>query len=160
VLGNYVTAHGQTFVANGNRVMAMKALMVIGGGGHFNWTVQVLDGGPNGTPVGPSRTTRTVVDSEYYPVIVTWGANDVQVVPGNTYYYKLTRAEGMNGYHVVQNNYAAGNYFENDTPMPSVDFMGLVVCATYTNSGPAGTLTGVVRDLSAMPISGVVVTVN
>ena len=38
--------------------------------------------------------------------------------------------------------------------------MGLVVCATYTNSGPTGTLTGNVRDAASQPLSGAVVTVG
>lgn len=160
VLGNWAATHGQTFVATGNRIVALKAFMIVGGGAHFYWTAQILEGGPNGTPIGPPRTTRLVVDLEYYQLVLKWGINDVQVVPGRTYFLKITRAEGINAYRVDQNNYASGSYFENDSAVPGVDLMGLVVCATYTNSGPTGTLTGNVRDATSQPLSGVVVTVG
>ncbi len=157
-LGNWAPSHGQTFVATGNRIVGLKAYMAAGTN-HFYWTAQILEGGPNGTPVGPPRTTRLLAELEFYQVLVKWGINDVQVVPGRTYYFRITRAQGINAWHVGSNNYLAGDYYEDDAPVPGVDLMGLVVCAGYTNSGPTGTLTGSVRDPASNPLTGAQVTI-
>jgi hypothetical protein len=157
VLGNWTASHGQTFVATGNRVIALKAFMAAGFNVHFYWTVQILEGGPNGTPIGPPRSTRVLVDGEYFPILVTWGVNDVQVVPGRTYYFRVTRTEGVNVYRVNRDNYPDGNYFENDVSVPGAELMGLVVCADYIDAGPVGTLTGFVHDTDNNPLPGALV---
>lgn len=158
-LGTWTASHGQTFVATGNRIIALKAFMAAGYGVHFYWTAQILEGGPSGTPMGPPRSTRLLVDGEYYPILVKWGVNDVQVVPGRTYYFKITRDTGVNVYRVNRDNYGGGNYFENGTPVPGSELMGLVVCGTFTNSGPVGALAGLVRDAQNNPLGGALVSV-
>ncbi|MBI5386756.1 MAG: carboxypeptidase regulatory-like domain-containing protein [Verrucomicrobia bacterium] len=159
LLGNWTASHGQTFVATGNRVVAVKAMMAAGFGVHYYWTAQVLEGGPGGTPIGPPRSTRLFVDGEYYPILVKWGVNDVQVVPGRTYFLQISHSEGLNAYRVNRDNDPTGHYFEYETPVPGAELMGLVVCANYTNAGPTGTLTGFVRDATNNPLAGAVVSV-
>jgi hypothetical protein len=151
-LGNWTASHGQSFVATGNRVVAMKAMMAAGYNVHYYWTAQILEGGPNGTPLGPARSTRLMVDGEYFPILVKWGMNEVQVVPGRTYYFRITVAGGVNVWRINRDNYPLGNYYENDVSAPGAELMGLVVCAGYTNNGPLGGLSGVVRDVANQPI--------
>ena len=158
-LGNWAASHGQTFVATGNRIVAMKALMAAGFNVHHFWTVQILEGGPNGTPIGPARSTRLHLDTEYYPILVKWGVNDVQVVPGHTYFLKITRDEGINVFRVNANNYGLGNYFQDGASVSGSELMGAVLCSTYTNAGPSGLLTGFVRTTNALPLAGALVSV-
>ena len=156
-LGQWASSHGQSFVATGNRVVAVKALMAAGYGVSYYWTAQIHEGGPGGPSIGPPRSTRTLVDSEYFSILVKWGINDVQVVPGRTYYLRITRPGGLNVFRVNRDNDPGGNYFENDTAVPGAELMGVVVCATYTNAGPTGTLAGAVRTAEGGPLRGAVV---
>ena len=159
-LGNWVASHAQTFVATGNRVIGVKAFMTQGYLAHFYWTVQILEGGPNGTAVGPARSSRNMIDTEYSNIIVKWGVNDVQVVPGKTYCFRVTAPSGCNVYRVNRDNYPNGNYFENDAAVAGSELMGLVLCGTFTNAGPAGTLAGWVRDTNNAPLGGSLVSVG
>ena len=158
-LGKWTASHGQTFVANGNRIVAMKAAMAAGLGVHHYWTAQILEGGPNGVPIGPPSTSRLHLDQEYYSLLVRWGVNDVQVEPGRAYYLKITRDQGLNAYRVNRNNYPAGHYHENGNSIPGAELMGMVVCGTFTNSGPTGTLSGEVLDASATVLGGATVSI-
>jgi hypothetical protein len=144
-LGNWADFHGQTFVATGNRVIALKAYLAAGFGVAHYWTAQILEGGPNGAALGPPRSTRVHLDAEYYQLLITWAANEVPVVPGRTYFLKISRSGGINAWLLNRNNYTGGNYFEGAASVPGAELMGLVVCGTFTNSGPSGTLAGSVR---------------
>ncbi len=156
-LGTWTASHGQTFVATGNRVVALKAMMAAGYNVHYYWTAQIYEGGPGGTPIGPPRSTRLMVDGEYFPILVKWGINEVQVVPGRTYYFRITVVGGVNVWRVNRDNYPNGNYYQNDVSVPGAELMGLVVCGSYTNAGPLGTLAGTVCDSGNHPLGGVVV---
>ncbi|HEY5914009.1 MAG TPA: carboxypeptidase-like regulatory domain-containing protein [Verrucomicrobiae bacterium] len=158
-LGTWTASHGQTFVARGNRIVAVKGMMAAGYNVHYYWTAQVFEGGPTGTPIGPARSTRLMVDGEYFPILVKWAVNEVQVVPGRTYYLRITATGGLNVWRVNRNNYANGNYYQNDVAVSGSELMGLVVCASYTNAGPLGQLSGSVRDAGNNPIGGAVVSV-
>lgn len=138
-LGTSASYFGQTFVANANRIVACKAQATTGFGNHMRWSAQILQGGPNGSPIGPAKTSREMVSDEYHSVILTWGINDVPVTPGNTYFLKIWNADGggMNTYHCNMNNYAGGVYYENSNPISSLDLKGLVVAASV---GPPPTV--------------------
>ena len=131
-LGTSSSYFGQTFVANASRIVACKAQATTGFGNHMRWSAQILQGGPNGSPIGPTKTSREMVSDEYHPIIVTWGINDVPVTPGNTYFLKIWNAAGgnMSTYHCNTNNYAGGVYYENSNPISSLDLKGLVVAAS------------------------------
>jgi hypothetical protein len=158
-LGTWTASHGQTFVATGNRVVALKTFLALGFDVHYYWTAQIYEDGPGGAPVGPPRSSRLMVDGEYFPILVKWALSDVQVVPGRTYYLRTTVTGGANVWRLNRNNYPGGNYYENDVSVPGAEMMGLVVCAGYTNAGPLGTLSGTVLDTSNHPLGGAVVTV-
>lgn len=153
-LGQWATFHGQTFTATGDRVIAVKVFLAAGFGVQNYWTVQVHDGGPGGPPIGPPRTSRLHLDQEYIQLLITWGVNDVQVVPGRTYFLKITRAGGLNAFRVNRNNYGPGSYYENSAPVPGSELMGLVVCASRAPAGPTGRLRGTVRDTAEQPAPG------
>lgn len=83
--------------------------------------------------------------------MITWGTNDVPVVPGQTYMLKIWRDQpnGMNAYHVINNNYAGGQYYEGTTALPGYDLHGWVCCMDYgppppihITSGPTVTAVG------------------
>ena len=154
VLGNWTASHGQTFVATGNRVIGINAFLAAGFGVHHYWTVQIRQGGPGGTPIGPPRSSRLHLDVEYYPLLLTWGAHDVQVVPGRTYFMEFTRPQGINVFRVNRDNYGGGSYFEHGNVVPGAELMGYVLCGTFTNAGPTGGLIGFVYDAAEQPLAG------
>jgi hypothetical protein len=158
-LGSWADFHGQTFVATGNRIVALKAFLAVGFGITHYWTVQIHEGGPDGPAIGPPRSTRAHLDQEYYQILIHWGLHDVQVVPGRSYFMKITRPDGLNAWRLNRNNYPNGNYYENDIPVPGAELMGLVVCAQYTNTGPTGFLMGTVTDTNSQSLAGAVVSV-
>jgi len=142
VLGNWQSAasyFGQTFVATGNRVVAMRGHGTIGGNNTLEFKAQIVTW-PGLQPVGPAKST-----SVRFPFgrVITWGVNEVPVVPGQTYMLKIWRdGTGMNSYRVVRNNYAAGHYFEGTTAYPDFELEGWVCCMDYganiqITAGPA-----------------------
>lgn len=156
-LGNWSDSFGQTFVANGNRVVAARCHATIGGGGHLWYSATIHSGGPNGPQIGPAAMSREVVSDEYSAVLLNWGINDVPVTPGQTYYVKFTRAGGMNIYHVNTNNYMSGQYYENTTPFAATDLEGIVVCGSVPQNGA---IAGNVKDSLGRNMSGVSITTS
>lgn len=132
-LGNWQAANsyfGQTFVATANRVIAVRAHCAIGGNDQLAFNAQIVTW-PGMTPVGPMRSTPV-----RYPFgwVIFWGANDVQVTPGQTYMLKISRdGSGTNAWHVVRNNYASGQYYEGATAYSDRDLEGFVCCMDYGN---------------------------
>jgi hypothetical protein len=106
---------GQTFVATANRVIAMRGHGTIGGNYTLQFNAQIVTW-PGLQPVGPAKSTPV----EYpFGWVITWGVNDVPVTAGQTYMLKIWRdGSGMNTYHVIHNNYAAGQYYEGTTAFP------------------------------------------
>jgi hypothetical protein len=153
-LGTWDAYHGQSFVATANRVLATKAFVTLGAGVHFNFHAQILEGGPSGSPVGPSVTSRTLVSGEYHQVLLRWNSREVQVVPGRTYFLKVWRDGGLNTWVVPHDNYPDGHYHQGALGVPSAELMGLVVCGDLRPIGPTGSLQGVVRNAAGQPLPG------
>jgi len=119
---------GQTFVATANRVVAARAHGTIGGNNTLAFNAQILTW-PGLQPVGPVKTSPV-----RYPFgwVVFWGANEVPVVPGQTYLLKIWRSgDGMNAYRVAGNVYANGQYYEGATAFSNRDLVGFVCCMDY-----------------------------
>lgn len=165
---NWAGELGQTFVANGDRVMACKFQMTRGFLQHLTWYAQILEGGPGGAPVGPQKMVAggDQVSDEYWPIMVFWGVNDNPVVPGQTYYVKLTAPpNGCNAWVMgVQDTgerhdtYPGGCFYKGGVAQPDTDLMGLVVCMNYESGAPTGTIAGHVENLEGEPLDGALVT--
>ena len=124
---------GQTFVANGDRVISAKVWGVIGLTYNLSWKCQIVTF-PGMVPVGPASQT----PHEWpFTWMVYWGVNDNPVTPGQTYMLKVWRDEydperpGMNMYRTIHNVYPDGILYEGATPRPDKDMWGYVVCMTY-----------------------------
>jgi hypothetical protein len=135
--GNWQTPpsyFGQTFVATGDRVVAARVHGVIGGNDLLDWDLRIVTF-PGLEPVGfpTSVPVRWPFGWEAF-----WGVNDCPVVPGQTYMLQVWRdGGGMNIYHVLQDVYPDGQYYEGATAFPGLDLNGHICCMTYGSSkGP------------------------
>lgn len=116
---------GQTFVATGNRVVAARVQGIIGGNDLLDWQLQIVTF-PGLVPVGPvtSVPVRFPFGWEAF-----WGVNDCPVVAGQTYMLKVWRNNGgMNIYHVTQDVYPNGQYYEGTTAYSGFDLNGHICC--------------------------------
>ncbi len=124
----------QTFIATGDRVVAARVHGVIGGNNLLDWQLRIVTF-PELQPVGEETSVpvRWPFGWEAF-----WGVNDCPVVPGQTYMLQAWRNDGgMNIYHVTQDVYPDGQYYEGTTPFPGLDLNGHICCMTYGSStGP------------------------
>ena len=150
-LGIVASSHGQTFIATGNRIMAAKVHFTSGSTQHVSFTAQILEGGPGGTPIGPPAVSALIPDGDYLRSFVTWRKHDVQVVPGQTYYLKITSTADFAVWR-EPDFYPDGIYYAGDQPQPGHDLEALIVCGNYTPREGTGTISGVVRDRNGNPL--------
>jgi len=121
---------GQTFVATGDRVVAARVQGTIGGLDLLDWKLQIVTF-PGLEPVGPftSVPVRWPFGWEAF-----WGVDDCPVVPGQTYMLKVWRdGGGMNIYHVTEDVYPDGQYYEGTTAFPEFDLNGHICCMNYAD---------------------------
>ena len=119
---------GQTFIATGDRVVAARVHGIIGGNDLLDWQMRIVTF-PGLQPVGgeTSVPVRWPFGWEAF-----WGVNDCPVVAGQTYMLQAWRnGGGMNIYHVTQDVYPDGQYYEGTTPFPGLDLNGHICCMTY-----------------------------
>ena len=124
---------GQTFVATGDRVVAARVQGTIGGNSTLAWKLRIVTF-PGLNPVGP-----TISVPERFPFgwEAFWDVNDCPVVPGQTYMLQVWRdTGGMNIYHVTENVYAYGQYYEGATAYPNFDLNGHICCMNYAFHRP------------------------
>jgi hypothetical protein len=121
---------GQTFVATGDRVVAARVQGIIGNNDLLDWELRIVTF-PGLQPVGPASSVpvRWPFGWEAF-----WGVNECPVVPGQTYMLQARRDNGgMNIYHVTQNVYPRGQYYEGTTAFPQFDLNGHICCMNYGN---------------------------
>jgi hypothetical protein len=119
---------GQTFIATGDRVVAARVQGTIGGLGLLDWKLRIVTF-PALQPVGPDTSVpvRWPFGWEAF-----WGVNDCPVVPGQKYMLQVWRdGGGMNIYHVTDDVYPDGQYYEGTTPFPQFDLNGHICCMNY-----------------------------
>ncbi|MCJ7692720.1 MAG: hypothetical protein MUO22_04835 [Sedimentisphaerales bacterium] len=119
---------GQTFVATGDRVVSARVHGVIEGLGLLDWQLRIVTF-PGLQPVGgeTSVPVRWPFGWEAF-----WGVDDCPVVPGQTYMLQAWRNDGgMNIYHVTQDVYPQGQYYEGTTAFPGLDLNGHICCMNY-----------------------------
>lgn len=140
------TVFGQTFRANGNRVIACKIQGTTGG--TYQYTASIHEGGPSGPQVGIARTIYTIWSGEYNKTLLAWPVNGVPVTPGQTYYLKVVRTGGgLWQVYRGPNNYSDGNFFKDGSPVTNDDIFGLVVCGNFGDPIVISNLQ--VRDVTA-----------
>lgn len=135
------SSYGQTFVANGNRVVIAKFQTTIGSGQKLRYGVRIRENGPGGTILGAPAVSRIINSDEYFTVIVTWpisGASAVEVVPGQTYYAEVYRADTGGNLNTYRRNnvYPNGQMYRAGTPVSGSDLVGRIVCATLADPVP------------------------
>jgi hypothetical protein len=141
-LDSSASSFGQTFVANGDRVVMAKFQVTVGFLQDVRYKVQIREGGPTGTVVGPFAASRLMKSDEYYTQCVLWptsGPSSAPVVPGNTYYAEIVRADQpgtLNSYHRNNNVYPSGQMYRNGSAVSNLDMIGRVVCATVPPTTP------------------------
>jgi hypothetical protein len=143
---------GQTFVANCNRIVSVRAQTTQGAGTHMSWQAAVYEcplepasEADIGARVGPIRMSREIASDEYWTVNVGFAIDEVPVVPGQSYMLKIWNRgrEGdergwLNHWCSTGDYYAPGGaYRKHDVtdvfgPMEGWDLLGHVVGATVT----------------------------
>jgi len=137
---------GQTFVATGSSVTLIDIRCPYAG---VNWTASVLDGGPTGAPIGPSKSFTS--PSGPSDVRLFWNGGELPTVPGHTYYLKLKASGTTTGLFCeneptpdMSDAMPNGCLYRNGVAIPSRD-LGVTICSdddgivTNINIDKAGT---------------------
>ncbi len=130
-LTDWADYQAQTFVvpAEQNRIIAAKAFCVRQHGTRFTMRATIRQGGPTGPQIGRSVVSREVFSNEFPNVLVTWGNDDVPVVPGQTYALRLesTDGQGFNVYATNSNTYRDGMLYNGPQAVSGRDMIGVVI---------------------------------
>lgn len=129
--------HGQTFVANGNRVVAAQFHPTVSGVNvPISFTVEIRAGGPNG-PVIASKTSNVHYNQDWW--VVPFGTSACPVTPGQTYFARVYTSGGFNAYYMNTDFYPNGlangqaywraNSSSTWAPAQYPDLKGFIVCA-------------------------------
>jgi hypothetical protein len=119
---------GQTFIARG--VGLISAAVWLADPATPLYVVRVLKDGPDGEQVGTSKRgkpARVTADPE---MLVTWSPGECPLVPGNTYYVEITRADQGTvnaGMANPGNPFAHGQAYVNKVALPSTDLAGTLM---------------------------------
>jgi len=76
---------GQTFVAKGNRILAIRVQVTKGVPNHMAYKAEIRRNGPTGSLVAPIKESRDMAADEFWPVLVTYAKDECIVEPGQTY---------------------------------------------------------------------------
>ncbi len=113
-LGTSDARWGQTFVATGTSLLAAD-LFAASTDTNFDLTWKIRQGGPNGTQIGPTKTTQGAYFASSTDLVgVSYNPNDVPLVPGQTYCIEVT--DTMNFTPYIQkpgNSYSDGRAYRN-----------------------------------------------
>lgn len=138
-LSDWDSYQAQTFVVppGQNRILAAKAFCVRQHAVRFTMRATIREGGPTGPQIGPSATSREVFSNEFPNVVMSWGLNDVPVVPGRTYALRLDslNGQGFNVYATQQNTYRQGVLYNGSRQLPTRDMIAVVI-GIGVNEGP------------------------
>ena len=147
---------GQTFVADVNRIVSARFELTRGFLQTFRYQVSIhelLNNPPTspsdiGPQIGATRMgPANMIDSEWWTQMLNWpldGADSVPVVPGQTYFAKITRADPLGGnypnftaFTSTGNYYPQGQAFRQPTGLNTLvvdnanyDVVGYIVGAT------------------------------
>lgn len=157
---------GQTFVANCDRIISARFEMTRGFLLTFQYQASIhsllrnppLTAADIGPQIGPARAgPANMIDSEWWTQMLNWpldpegtSAQSVRVVPGQTYFVKIRRADvGGQGYPVFTHFVSDGNYYPSGqafrqaagdqnltTDNAAYDLVGYIVGATVGNAPP------------------------
>lgn len=124
----------QTFVVppGVNRIIGAKAFAIQEPGRKYKMTFSIREGGPTGTQVGPSVTSREIQSNEWPNVKVAWDMEDVPVIPGQTYALRVEWPGGFNMYATTNNNYSAGRLYNGPTAVLYRDMIAVIIGARNT----------------------------
>jgi hypothetical protein len=123
----------------------------------------ILDGGPQGAPVGPAMTATLDKGDGANMIGGEWPDGQEPVVqPSHTYFLKVERADGQGIYIYASNSnpYAGGNAYVGTQSLPGVDLNAVIRGLTREVNAAAGSLAGHVRDATGAGIAGAAVTAD
>lgn len=113
------TRWGQTFVATG-RSLAAVDLFAASGQSDLELTWRVLQGGPNGPQIGPTKRTRGAYFASSTDLVgVSFNPGEVRMVPGQTYYIEAVNAAAGFTPYVQQppERYPDGTAYRRGSPV-------------------------------------------
>lgn len=157
-LGTWATYQAQTFTvpAGINRIVSAQAFVLRGAGENFVYRAQIREGGPTGTQIGPTATSRVVYTGEFKEAAVSWGINDIPVSDnGQVYalYLDAADGQGFNVYRTTTDIYPNGCAYHGTTQKAGKDLVAVIVGVGYNPSG-SPTITRTPTTLSASCTAG------
>jgi len=157
--GFYANEIGQTFKARGANILSV-CLRLSTGGGNKNATLSIVDGGPGGTQIGP---TKAVFVKDYggtgQKVTACWLPGEVPVTVGNTYYVKLECSQGIYAFCSYSDDvYPDGTAYMNGV-VHRGDLFGTIMGEVTLGSSTC-TIHGTVRDNLGSPVVGATVSAD
>jgi hypothetical protein len=130
------TRWGQTFIATGTSLAAVD--LFAASGENFDLTWRIRQGGPNGTQVGPTKTTQGAYFASSTDLVgVSFNPEEVILIPGQTYCIDVTDTGNFTPY--VQQSwerYDDGAAFRNG--VATADDLAMTI-VEYTQSQQART---------------------
>lgn len=143
--------HGQTFVANGNRLACVQFHPTVGGVNQtIQFTVEVYATNAQGLPAGvpiASRTSSAHYNQDWW--VVPFGTTACPVVPGQTYFVRVYCSGGFNAYYMNRDFSPTGGYPTGRAigrayrradsasawaATPEADLKGFICCANVTQT--------------------------
>jgi PKD repeat protein len=116
----------------------------------------ILEGGPFGPRVGSSITATLEPGDGAIMIGAEWpDGQEPAVVPGNTYFLKVERADGQSIYCFASesNPYADGNAYVAGTSHPGWDLYAVIRGLTHAENLARGNIAGTVNDIWSEPIT-------
>jgi hypothetical protein len=130
------TRWGQTFIATGTSLAAVD-LFAASGDDNFDLTWRILENGPSGAQIGPTKTTQGAYFASSTDLVgVSYNPGVVTLVPAQTYYIEVT--DTMNFTPFVQeswNSYPDGAAFRNGT-ITGFDLAMTIMEYSYPSKSP------------------------
>lgn len=149
-----IQSFGQTFVANSDRAMVMRAHLTKGFNTYWRWSAQLFEGGPDGPPMGPKKNLKHEYISDDIKYFLSYGTDECALKPGNTYYVKFTAVDGsdLNAYRCTSDVFSNGTLYQNDLPVSGMDLQCQVLGISSGNSS-VGAVSGTVTNAAGQPIN-------
>ena len=119
---------GQSFIARGVNLISIAVWLADPAAPLYQ--VTVYKGGPGGEPVGTAKRAKPARVTADPEMLVTWAPGECPLVPGDTYYYEITRTDGANVNATLAsagNPFAYGQAYQGRVPLAGIDLAGTIM---------------------------------
>ncbi|NLE59220.1 MAG: hypothetical protein GX616_12725 [Planctomycetes bacterium] len=133
---NYGQRWGQTFTAGGTSLAAADVWAAGAGTWDLDFTWKVRAGGPTGTVISPTKTTKAAfLGSGVGLHGVSFSPGEVPLTFGQTYFVEFTNSPGFNPYVMTGDSYSGGIAYQDNTARSDIDLSMMIMEYTGTDPG-------------------------